>query len=134
MSELRMELVKIIPAAGSPLRDDQSSLPVFTTMIGDVPVTVVTGAVDRISHPQLQAEISAQLRARPRVLVLDLTKVSLFGSVGVRLLINSHHEASENSSRLVVVTGARVSHVLAWTTADSLLEMYSDILTAMRSL
>ncbi|GGN28889.1 hypothetical protein GCM10011609_85480 [Lentzea pudingi] len=142
MSDPRMALIDIIPpklvdipVEPSPPADDQPPISVFTTMVGDVPVTVISGDIDMTTRAVAQAEITAQLQTHPVTLVLDLIEVSFFGSAGVRLLVESQHDATDSGCRLVVVAhSARVGRVLTLTEVDSLLELQPDIVTAMRSL
>lgn len=100
-----------------------------------VPVTYVRGEIDMSTDHVIQNEVASQLARGPRLLVLDLTQVSFMGSAGVRLVLRNHNDACALGSALAVVAnGGLARRVLTLSGVTSLLPLYWDVPTALRSL
>lgn len=67
----------------------------------------VTGAIDIATVGEVAAELAAQLGRRPARLVIDLTRVSVIGSVGLSMLIAAHDAAKQSRVRFAVVATDR---------------------------
>jgi anti-anti-sigma factor len=86
------------------------------TASGNVPITVrvghrdstvvlhVTGELDMISAPSLSESITAALRERPPVLIMDLTAVRFIGSAGLSVLIGAYDKAGTQTRVKIVAT------------------------------
>jgi anti-sigma B factor antagonist len=111
-----------------------SPVSVRTARVHDqVPVTTVHGEIDMYTEPLIQNAVSAQLAAKPEVLVLDLTEVVFMGSAGLNLLIVNHVQALVQGTRLVVVAGdGFVRRVLALGGVDKVLELHQDLESALQ--
>jgi anti-sigma B factor antagonist len=74
-------------------------------------VAQVCGELDAASNPQLQQTLLQALRRAGRLLTLDLSRVTFFGSAGVTALVwlSQHPEAAGKHVRVVatsrIVTG-----------------------------
>jgi anti-sigma B factor antagonist len=67
----------------------------------------VEGEVDMDTCDVVRAEVVDRLRRGPDVVVLDLTAVTVFGSVGLSLLIEVRHRAERRGTRFAVATDRR---------------------------
>ncbi|MFD9739659.1 STAS domain-containing protein [Umezawaea sp. NPDC059074] len=69
-----------------------------------VPTTVIAldGEIDGTETPRLREEVLAALAAAPAALILDLTSVTFFDSMGVALLVEAHVVAGSTTSLIVV--------------------------------
>jgi len=100
-----------------------------------VPVTYVRGEIDMSTDKFVQDEVAAQLATKPRLLVLDLTKVAFMGSAGVHLVLRNNNDARALGSALAVVTGGGYARrVLKLSGVDEVLPLYWDVPTALRVL
>jgi anti-sigma B factor antagonist len=102
-----------ISTVRSTTRDDDVP---FEVSLADGPepgcvVAFVTGELDAASNPLLQQTLLRALRRADRVLTLDLSGVTFFGSAGVTALVwvSQHPEAAGKHVRVVatsrIVTG-----------------------------
>lgn len=95
-------------------------MPDPTQPVGELPIKVsqllahttaihVGGEVDLLTTPALDSEITSRLSAPDtRTLVLDLSKVSFFGSSGLAALVRANQTAQERGVRLLLVATSRV--------------------------
>ncbi|MER5267293.1 STAS domain-containing protein [Actinosynnema sp. NPDC002837] len=97
-------------------------LAIDTTEVHGLPVTRVTGEVDLAGVDLIHAELDVQLELRPPVLVVDLTDVTILGSLGISALLDAHHRAVAAGVRFAVVASRRsVVHPLRLTEVDRVL-------------
>ncbi|MFD1150630.1 anti-sigma factor antagonist [Saccharothrix hoggarensis] len=80
---------------------------VETTEVDGLPVTRVTGEVDALGVDLLREELDDQLDRRPRMLVADLTGVTVLGSLGIGLLLDAHRRAAADGVEFAVVAAQR---------------------------
>ena len=100
-----------------------------------VPVTYVRGEIDMSTDHVIQQEVTSHLAARPRLLVLDLTRVVFMGSAGVHLVLRNHVDARALGSELAVVAdGGYARRVLTLSGVNGVLPLYWDVPTALRAL
>lgn len=69
-------------------------------------VLEVAGEIDLLSAEVLENAITAALRGKPAVLVIDLTGVTFLASVGMTTLLKARRDAGD-TTKLRVVTPAR---------------------------
>lgn len=93
----------------------------------DCVVLSVTGEVDLVTAPDLEAAIARELTGAPARLVLDLSAVTFFGSLGLAALIGGMQLAAERAVRLVLVTNPLVLRTMELTTTDDLFERYTTL-------
>ncbi|WP_158848763.1 STAS domain-containing protein [Saccharothrix deserti] len=86
---------------------ETQDLAVETTEVHGLAVTLVTGEVDLAGVDLIRAELDAQLERRPPVLVVDLSGVTVLGSLGIAALIDAHTRAVAAGVQLVVVANHR---------------------------
>jgi anti-anti-sigma factor len=99
-----------------------ADLAVGTSEVDGLAVTRVAGEVDLTGVDLMRAELDAQLELRPPVLVVDLTDVTILGSLGIAALLEAHHHAAAAGVAFAVVASRRsVVHPLRLTEVDRLL-------------
>ena len=87
----------------------------------------LVGELDISTAPRLEEELRRVEAGSPRVLVLDLSKLTFMDSTGLRLLIGADARAREAGRRLVLIRGNEmVQRVLRVTRLDERLEIVSD--------
>ncbi|MET8763136.1 STAS domain-containing protein [Lentzea sp. NPDC004782] len=106
---------------------------VQTIHIDLVPVTAVAGELDMATDDVVWDEVRAQLETRPGVLVLDLSEVQFMGSAGINVLLQSHMEATQHGTRLVVVAPQEsfVNRVLTIVGIEQVLDLHTDVRSAV---
>ena len=86
-------------------------------------VLAVTGEIDMLTAPQLAGAISVCLQRQPRILVLDLTRVSFISAAGLSALVRADAEAHAWQVRLrIVIAHPAVRRLFALTNAENLLD------------
>ncbi len=114
--------------------DPGPSVSVKTDHTGLVPITSIVGEIDIATDQLIRDEIHAQLAKKPDVLVLDLSSVTFMGSAGINLLVQSEHEATRiGARRAVIACEGRVRQVLEISGIDYLIDLHSDIPSALRT-
>lgn len=81
----------------------------------DIAVVHVAGEVDMVTAPALEAEVSALLGERPRLLVIDLSDVRFFSSAGLAVLALAHREAHKSTQLQIVANDPAVLRPLELT-------------------
>ncbi|KOX34134.1 hypothetical protein ADK67_03940 [Saccharothrix sp. NRRL B-16348] len=72
-----------------------------------VTVIRVDGVVDMLTCDDVRTEVIARLDEAAEVLVLDLTAVTFFGSIGLSMLIEARHRAERRGVRFAVAADQR---------------------------
>ncbi|HYQ67863.1 anti-sigma factor antagonist [Actinophytocola sp.] len=98
----------------------------------DVLILTVEGDVDGLTAPRLSSAIGEAFRALAgRTLVLDLTQVRFLGSVGLRTLRDSAHEAARHEGfqplRVVVDHTRPVIRPIEIVGLDQILALYHTV-------
>ena len=81
-------------------------------------VLLVSGEIDLVTAPHLQAAIALALNDRPEVLVVDLTNVGLLSSAGLTVLIRAHFKAGNHTRFRVVAAGRTTFRPITLTGVD----------------
>jgi anti-anti-sigma factor len=80
---------------------------VETVRRNGVTVIRVDGVVDMLTCDDVRTEVIARLDETAEVLVLDLTAVTFFGSIGLSMLIEARHRAERRGVRFAVAADQR---------------------------
>ena len=75
----------------------------------DASVITPIGDVDMLTEPMLAERIDEALAASARRVVVDLTRLSFFGSAGAACLVKAADQAKAQGSELRVVAGQSVA-------------------------
>jgi anti-sigma B factor antagonist len=103
-----------------------------TRPVPDRVVLSVLGEIDLVTVPGLEAAIAEHVAAAP-CLVLDLSGVTFFGSLGVAALMRATTLAEERGTRLLVVVADRVRRTMEVTKTASLFTVYGSVEEALGS-
>lgn len=95
-------------------------------------VLSVLGEIDLVTVPGLETAIAEHVAAAP-VLVIDLSEVSFFGSLGLTALLRATTLAADRGTRLLLVTGDRVRRTMEVTQTASLFTVHDSIEDALSS-
>jgi anti-anti-sigma factor len=96
--------------------------------LGDVEVIAVAGEIDQVTRATLREGLAATVARLPRGLVVDLTEVRFFGSVGLSAL--AWLQQTADAAEIPVTLVARQRSVLmpmAITGIDELFASYSTL-------
>lgn len=88
---------------------------------------VLRGELDLSTADKVDQALRRAEAGSPRVVVLDLSKLSFLDSTGLRCLVTADRRAREEGRRLVLVRGpGAVQRVFSITRLDERLEMVDD--------
>jgi anti-sigma B factor antagonist len=99
----------------------------------DAALLAVSGELDTLTAPELDAALR-ELDAEPLpLLVVDLSGVTFLASSGLAVLIRAAHRAEDSGRALhLVVTARAVLRPLEITGSDQLFTLHPDVATALR--
>lgn len=107
---------------------------ILTSVQGSVAVIEVKGRVDSTTASQLGEELSSQITAGHRFLVLDLVTVEYMSSAGLRELVNAYKKITRLAGDLrLVQPSERVEEILAIAGLDSVFQVFSSQAAAVSS-
>ncbi len=89
-----------------------ASCAVTEERLGEVCVIAVSGTIDMITAPQLEAAISAATATQPAALIVDLSAVEFLASAGMGLLAGTHNALAPGTRFAVVADGPATSRPL----------------------
>lgn len=84
-------------------------LTVDLTSRADAWVITPVGEVDMLTEPLLAARVDEALAGTARRIVVDLTRLTFFGSAGAACLVKAADRATKQGSQLRVVAGESVA-------------------------
>lgn len=93
-------------------------------------VLTVLGEIDLLTVPGLEKAIAEHVAAAP-CLVIDLSGVTFFGSVGVAAIVRAMTLAEDRGTRLRLVAGARVLRTLEVTRTTDLFDFHDSVDAAL---
>lgn len=107
-----------------------------TTELDDgILLVAVSGALDAATHRPIVSELDTVFDARPTGIVLDLREVAFMGSVGIAMLVNSHHRAMRLRIPFAVVADSRtVLRPLQISQVDAALPLHPSVDEALAAL
>ncbi len=79
---------------------------------GRTAVISVSGVLDMLTSPQLEAAISAVIAKSPTALILDLAEVDFLASTGMGVLVGARDQADGRVGFAVVASGPATSRPL----------------------
>lgn len=96
-------------------------------------VVSVSGDIDLVTAPQLDAALTRVLRERPDVVVVDLVKVEFLASAGLTVLIGAHQRAVGRTRLRVVADGVATRRPLQLTGLDRQFPVFVTLEQALAS-
>jgi anti-anti-sigma factor len=116
---------------GSSTGDETADFQAFSTRTdtrADGVVLSVFGEIDMATAPRLTDQINAALSTTPRLLVIDLTKVTFLSSAGLSALASGQQQAAAQSTRFrVAAAGLATSRPIQLTGLDKVLDVVSTV-------
>jgi anti-anti-sigma factor len=94
----------------------------------------VRGVVDLLSAPAFREHVDAALAEAPRALLIDLTEVDFFASVGLEVLVSAHRSAPPTTRVAVVADGLATSRPIRITGVDQIVALYPTLQQAVESI
>jgi anti-sigma B factor antagonist len=98
----------------------------------DCVVLTVLGEIDLVSAPELATAVEEYLDGTPHV-VLDLTDVTFFGSLGLATLVRLTTLAESSGVRLALVPGPLVARTMELTRTTDMFTVFGSVADARRA-
>ncbi len=95
--------------------------------IDGVIVVVVSGTVDAITAPLLEAAVAAASAAKPAAIVVDLGAVEFLASSGMGVLVAAHADLSPGLRFVVVADGPATSRPLTLIGIADIVGVFADL-------
>jgi len=99
--------------------------------IDGVIVVAVSGTVDTITAPQLDAAIAAAAAETPAAIVVDLAAVDFLASSGMGVLVAAHADLAPEVRLVVVADGPATSRPLKLIGIADILGVFAELDEAM---
>ena len=118
------------PSAGN---GATASCTVEEKRVGDVSVVSVTGTLDMLTAPQLEAAIAAAAATSPTAVVVDLGAVDFLASAGMGLLVAAHGDLTPAVRFAVVADGPATSRPLKLVGIADVVDLYVSLDEALNA-
>ena len=92
-----------------------------------IAVVAVSGVVDMLTSPQLEAAIDAALERKPAGIVIDFTDVEFLASAGMGVLVAAHDKAGSDVAFSVVADGPATSRPLKLVGIAEIVSLYPNL-------
>lgn len=102
--------------------------------IGDLRVLAVSGALDVISAPDLQARLAATGTSSPTGVIVDLGAVDFLGSSGMGVLVTAHADLTPAIRFVIVADGPSTSRPLKLIGIADIIDIYPSLGEALTAL
>ena len=101
-----------------------ASCTVEQSQIGTVSVVTVSGTVDMLTAPQLEAALAPAANSAAQAVVVDLSAVDFLASAGMGVLVAAHAELAPAVRLVVVADGPTTSRPLKLVGIADLIELF----------
>lgn len=95
--------------------------------IGQITVVAVTGSVDMLTAPILQAGIRSAAEDKPAAIVIDLSDVDFLASAGMGVLAAAHDQLAPDIRCVLVADGPATSRPLQLVGIAELVEIFATL-------
>ena len=102
--------------------------------IGRTAVISVSGVIDMLTSPQLEASIDACLAKKPAAVIVDLRDVDFLASAGMGVLVVARDRVSGTAGFAVVADGPATSRPLKLVGLADVIGMYPTLQEARTAL
>lgn len=92
-----------------------------------VAVVSVSGVVDMLTSPRLEAAIDGALEQQPAGIVIDFTEVDFLASAGMGVLVAAHDKAGSEVAFSVVADGPATSRPLKLVGIAEIVNLYPSL-------
>lgn len=101
--------------------------------VGDIAVLAVTGTLDVLTAPELEARIKASAPSAPAAVIVDLGAVDFLGSSGMGVLVTAHADIAP--TRFVLVAdGPATSRPLTLIGIADIIDIFPTLDQALTAL
>lgn len=97
-------------------------------------VVSVSGVLDMLTSPQLEATIAAAIAKKPAAVIVDLSDVDFLASAGMGVLVSARDQAAGNVGFAVVASGPATSRPLKLVGLAEVVGLYSTMEEARSAL
>jgi anti-sigma B factor antagonist len=104
-----------------------SQFAVVESWTQQVAVLSLTGELDMLTAPQLEAAIVAAATKEPAAVIVDLTKVTFLASAGMTVLVSGFLDLTPSVQFGIVAGGVAVSRPLKLTGIDTLVTLFPTL-------
>ena len=102
--------------------------------VGDISVVAVSGTVDMLTAPKLEAAINAAAQSSPSAVVVDFTAVEFLASAGLGVLVAAHGDLAPAVKLSVVADGPATSRPLKLVGIADIVDLYATLDEALAAL
>ncbi len=102
--------------------------------VGDISVIAVSGTVDMITAPKLEAAIGSAATGEPSAIVVDFTEVEFLASAGMGVLVATHGDLAPAVKLVVVADGPATSRPLKLVGIAEVVDLYATLDEALAAL
>lgn len=102
--------------------------------VGDVSVVAVSGTVDMLTAPKLEAAIAAAAQSSPSAIAVDFTAVEFLASAGMGVLVAAHGDLAESVRLVVVADSPATSRPLKLVGIADIVDLYATLDEALAAL
>ena len=102
--------------------------------IGRTAVIFVSGVLDMLTSPQLEASIGASLQKKPAAIIVDLTDVDFLASAGMGVLVAARDQVDGTIKFGVVASGPATSRPLKLVGLAEMIGLYETLSEALATL
>jgi anti-sigma B factor antagonist len=110
-----------------PVTSRPSACTIEEHRIDGVIVVAVSGTVDALTAPQLDAAITAAAAATPAAIVVDLGAVEFLASSGMGVLVAAHADLAPQVRLVVVADGPATSRPLTLIGLADILGVFAEL-------
>jgi anti-sigma B factor antagonist len=110
------------------------ALAIRQSWIDGIAVLAVTGELDLVTAPRLNAVVVDVIAKAPAVLIIDLTDVGFLASAGMTALVVASDDVSEATRFAVVADGPATSRPMKLVGLDAVFTIYPSLDAALDEL
>lgn len=111
-----------------------TSCTVAERTIGDLAVLAVSGSLDVLTTPELEAGIAAAAQRPSAGLIVDLSAVEFLGSSGMGALVTAHAYLSPDTRLALVADGPATSRPLTLVGIADVIDIFATLDEAVSAL
>jgi anti-sigma B factor antagonist len=102
--------------------------------VGEISVVSVSGTVDMITAPKLEAAIGSAAKTSPSAIVVDFTDVEFLASAGMGVLVAAHGDLTPDVKLVVVADGPATSRPLKLVGIADVVDLFATLDEALAAL
>jgi anti-sigma B factor antagonist len=103
-------------------------------VIGELVVLAISGTLDVLSAPELEARIKATTASAPTAVIVDLSAVDFLGSSGMGVLVTAHSDLTPAIPFALVADGPATSRPLKLIGIADIIDIFPTLDEALAAL